>query len=369
MSNRKIFIIAGEKSGDLHASNLIKGIKQISDNTEIYGLGGDLMQKAGCNLLYNMMDIAVVGFVEVLKHISLYKKIFHDTVDNIIKLKPDAVVLIDYPGFNLRMAKKLKKVCPDTKLVYYISPQIWAWHKSRIKDIKAVIDKMIVIFPFEVDFYKNNEFNNVCFCGHPLLDVDFFKENVVKDRFSISKIIGIFPGSRISEIKNNLDIMLKTAEDLKDFDFEIACANEKCKKEINKILEKYNLDVNLNNDAHDVMKKSVFVITASGTVTVELACAGVPMVIMYKVAFFTWLIAKMLVDIKYIGMVNILADKEISPEFIQHINPKKISEYIKGVLHDKDKYNEIEKDLSLVKSKLGESGASLRVSKEVLNII
>ena len=369
MPDKSIFIIAGEKSGDRHAANLIKELIRINPKLSIHGLGGNLMQEAGCKLLYNMLDISVVGFVEVLRHIKEYKKIFYETLDYIVNLKPEKVVLIDYPGFNLRIANKLKKLCPDIKIIYYISPQIWAWHKSRIKQIKKNIDKMIVIFPFEVDFYKKNNFDNVVFCGHPLLDIKEFQETEEIRR--TSKLIGLFPGSRKSEINYNLPLMLDIVRDLNDnYLFKLAVANEHCKSAILAILEKYpKVYVELEYDGYQLMKKAEFIITASGTATVEIACMSTPMVILYKISFWTWLLAKLLVKIEHIGMVNILAGKRIVPEYIQYdIVSKKIAEYIDNKIKNKREYSDIVEELKKVRQKLGNSGASKRAAKEVLCI-
>ena len=372
MPNKKIFIIAGEKSGDTHASNLIKELKKSNPTLEIHGLGGPQMKEAGCNLFFNMMDISVIGFIEVLKHIRIYKKIFYETLNFILKNNFDEVVFIDYPGFNLRLLSKIRKYNKNIKLIYYISPQLWAWHTSRVEIIKKCADKMLVIFPFEVEFYKKHGYDNVVFCGHPLMDSKEFAQenNEVRDE----RLIGLFPGSRVSEIKSNLPCMLKSAMLLKqkgNYEFCIASANNKCKAVIEKIIKLESAEfVKLTTDAYDLMRKAKLVVTASGTATVEIACMNTPMIIVYKVSFLTWVIAKFLVKVDHIGMVNIIGGSRIVPELVQYdFIPEKVVSHIEDMINNKEKYAQVKEKLNFVKNKLGMKGASYKAAQEILSYV
>lgn len=377
MNHKKIFIIAGEASGDMHGAHLAKEIKSMDGSIKMYGLGGEEMQKAGVEVLYNLVDFAVVGFIEVLKHYGEFKKIFYNLLDRIEKERPEAVVLIDYPGFNLRLAKKLKE--KNIKVIYYISPQVWAWGKGRIRLIKRCVTKMIVILKFEEDFYKRYGVD-ATFIGHPLLDVvkpgmskrDFMKTcNLPEDL----KTVALLPGSREKEVERILPVSIKTAEiisqKLKDVQFIILRAPTVKQKIFDECLQKTSLHIKIIKDkTYDGINASDLVIAASGTATLETAILNRPLIILYKLSFPTWLIIRCLLRIRNVGLVNIVARKLIMPEFIQFkARPARIAHQAIDMLTNKELIVKMNKDLLELRELLGSVGASRRAAKIVMETI
>jgi lipid-A-disaccharide synthase len=366
MANQTIFIIAGEVSGDRYGAFLIRSLKAKEPSLDIVGLGGPEMQLAGCTLLHNMMSLAVVGIVEVLQHYSVFKRIMKETVAWIQNNHPDVVVFIDYPGFNLRLAKEIYPF--NIPLVYYISPQLWAWHKKRVTLMKKWMTSILVIFPFEKDFYCKEGYPEAIFVGHPLLDQDKFQKLEEKTFADKKGIIGLLPGSRVKEIQQNLPVMLEAFQLCRPiYTGVIATANEQCRREIKRILQEKALSISLNEDSYAVMQMSDAVWVASGTATVECACVGVPMIIVYRVSWVTWMIARFLVKIKHIGMVNILAAKEIVPEYIQKdAKPKELAQELMAIVKDEQRYETMVRDLKEVRLSLGSGGASDNAAEAVL---
>jgi len=362
----KLFIIAGEASGDLHGANLIKALTSKNPAIEIKGLGGPKMRAAGCDVLTDMMALSVVGAVEFLKHFFVFKKIFQNTLKIIADEKPDAVILIDYPGFNLRMAAKLKAL--GIKVIYYISPQVWAWHKSRINKMKSCIDQLIVILPFEKDFFKNEGLTQVEFFGHPLVDMPELEHAPQRSIPTAPFTIGLLPGSRINEIKKILPVMLKTAKLLpNETEFVLSVANDCCETEINIILGDFqDVSVSKSYDAYDVMRNADFLLIASGTATLEAACLQAPMAVIYKATFITGLLARLLIKLEHLSLVNIIAGKAVVPEFLQaNAKPEKIAEYVKTILHDPDNYQRMLDELKQVREQLGAPGANARIAEAI----
>lgn len=322
VKKKTIFISCGEKSGDLHASSLIHELKKInSSSTNFIGLGGDLMKTEGMDLLHHQSELSVTGYTDVLKRYPFFKRILNECIKHIKEKNPVAVILVDYPGFNLRLAEELRKFYRG-KIIYYISPQIWAWNQKRVKQIKANVDKMLVVFPFEEAFYKKHKIDAV-YIGHPLVTrIDEFLNNNRKEKkvFGESKVLTILPGSREHEIKNHLPILLDTAKQLKkEFDIEINISKlpelnpeyfEKfCSSDNDfKITEQNTYELILNSDA---------VMTKAGTSTVECALIGSPFLIFYKTNEVNYRLLKPLVKVQNLGMVNILAERNIVREFIQ----------------------------------------------------
>jgi lipid-A-disaccharide synthase len=377
MNQKKIFIIAGEASGDMHGAHLAEEIKSMDGSIKMYGLGGEKMQKAGVEILYNLVDFAVVGFIEVLKHYGEFKKIFYSLLDRIEKERPEAVVLIDYPGFNLRLAKKLKQ--KNIKVIYYISPQIWAWGKGRIRLIKRCISKMIVILKFEEQLYKRYGVD-VTFIGHPLLDAvrpnmsrrDFMKTCNLSENL---KTVALLPGSREKEVERILPVSIKTAEiisqKLKDVQFIILRAPTVKQKIFDECLKKTNLHIKIIKDkSYDGINASDLVIAASGTVTLETAILNRPLIILYKLSFPTWLMIRCLLRIRDVGLVNIVARKLIMPEFIQFkAIPSRIAHQAIDMLTNKQRIAKMNRDLQELRELLGSTGASRRAAKIVLETI
>jgi lipid-A-disaccharide synthase len=369
----RLMIISGEASGDLHGSGVVKELKKLNKDIDIFGIGGDKMQAAGMELVYHSKELSVMGFVEVLKKLPVIRSV-EKTLETLLqKRQPDALLLIDYPGFNLRFAKKAHKL--GIKIFYYISPQIWAWHRSRIKRIKNVITKMFVVLPFETDIYRKAKVD-VEFVGHPLLDVIGTPQARPEfcARYGLDKakpIIGLFPGSRRQELDNIFPTMLQAAEVLRiKFDAEIVVgAASVLEGDYIKSFLEENTDVRIiQNATYDLMKNSDVAVVTSGTATLETACFQTPMVIVYKTSWLTYLIGRLLVRIKHIGLVNILAGKTIVPELIQHkANAAKIAKEAGKYLSDKAYCENTRQELSVIYKKLGKPGAGRRVAEKILN--
>jgi len=370
-----ILIVAGEASGELYASHLVRAIKEINPEVRFFGLGGEKIQAEGVELYCNIVSMAVVGFSEVVKSLKKFKSIFDGLLLEVDKKKPDLAILVDYPGFNLRLAQELKK--RKIPVIYYISPQIWAWGKGRIKTIKQVVDKMIVIFPFEEEIYKKAGVP-VTFVGNPLLDIAkpalnrqelFAKFNIPAARYTVA----LLPGSRVSEVKNHLSIMLETAkilrEQLGDIQF-LILRSPTVKEEIFRaIMEKYQMPMHLLSAmTYEGLAAADFAIVASGTATLETAVLGTPMVIVYKVAFLTWLYLRSIIQVPYVGMANILAGRKIVEEFLQfNAHADKIAPYIVNTLTKPQELEKIKVSLAKVKSRLGQTQASQRAARIILD--
>lgn len=372
--NKKILIVAGEASGDMHAARLVSAIKKIFPAAEFFGLGGEKLKQEGVILYCNIVELAVVGFFEVLKNFQKFRRIFRGLLDEIDKNKPALAILVDYPGFNLRLAEELKK--RNIPVIYYISPQIWAWGKKRIHDIKRLVSHMIVVFKFEDDLYRQNNIP-VSFVGHPLLEmikVDTAKEAFL-NKFGLQNnnlTIALLPGSREKEVKTLLPIMLESAQyihaQLKNTQF-IILRSQTVKEEIfRSLLPQSDLTIRLISDmTYDGLNASDFAIVASGTATLETAILEVPMVIVYKVSFLTWLIIRSLIKIPYIGLVNVVRQRKFIKEFIQYdARPKKIAEYVTKILKNPVGLNDLKEELRKVRACLGEKGASEKAAKIIV---
>jgi lipid-A-disaccharide synthase len=374
---RRILIVAGEASGDMHAANLVKAIKEINPQIEFFGLGGSQMQQAGVKLLYNLADLAVVGFVEVLKNLKKIKSAFSLILNKADELKPDAAILVDYPGFNLRLAKELKKI--NIKVIYYISPQIWAWGLNRIKLIKEVVDKMIVVFKFEEELYKKFGIDAV-FVGHPFLDIvkpDISRDELLQS-YSLAKnklTISLMPGSRVREVTTLLPLMLKSAkllqEKLHDLQFIIIKSSSVSKEIFDKLLDNQNQEFKIiENKTYNCLDASDFVLVASGSATLEAAILQKPMVIIYKVTLLTWIFLKFMLRIPYVGLVNVVAGKKIVPECLQFkATPKRICSNILEILNSPERTNQIKADLAKMRNSLGTEGANARAAAEIVDFI
>ncbi len=370
---KKIFIVAGEVSSDLHAANLVKSLKEIYPDIKFFGLGGEKMRQAGVKLIYNLVDLAVVGFFEVLKNLRKFKKIFNIAVEYIDKEKPDLVILVDYPGFNLRMAKEIKK--KNIPIIYFICPQVWAWGKSRINLIKKLVDKMIVIFKFEQELYKDYGIEAE-FVGHPLLDIVklTMPASEFKNLLHISeqdKIITLMPGSRESEVTRHLPIMLLAARKIfqelpdKKIQFLMAQAPGLKNELFQTIKNEVSLPITVVKDkSYDCLNISDLVLVCSGTATLETAIMQKPMVVIYKVSPLTALLLKPMLKIPDIGLVNVVAGKRIVPECVQNkAKPEIIAQEAISILNSSQKITEIKNNLISVKQNLGSPGVSRRTAQ------
>lgn len=372
---KNIFIIAGESSGEMHAASLIKEIKLLSQDYSFYGIGGPEMKKEGVHLFYEISEVNFFGFSTVLRNIKKIKSIFNKSISRLKELNPPFVILVDYPGFNLKFATAIRKFYKG-KIIYYISPQLWAWHKSRVKIIKQSIDMMIVVFPFEVDFYKKENIN-VLYGGHPLVKrINDFLQHNFKGRFEKFQI-GILPGSRKDEIERMLPILVEAGESFKnEFPCEI---NIICSPNYSETFyEKYTngKDVNLIYDKNDyylnykAILNSDLIITKSGTSTMECALIGTPFCVVYKTGKINYVIGKSLINVKSIAMVNILSGKEIVKEFIQdQMTVDNILTEGKRILFDNTYTEEMKKHFIELKTILTDEDASANAAKAILNFV
>ncbi|MBL7084833.1 MAG: lipid-A-disaccharide synthase [Candidatus Omnitrophica bacterium] len=374
---KKIMIIAGESSGDFHASSLIQALKKINPDIEICGIGAEKMRQAGAKLYFDISELSIIGFTDVLKNLKQIKHVFNNLLKEIDQKHPEAVVLVDYPGFNLKLAQEVKK--RGIPVIYYISPQIWAWWRGRIKTIKRFVDKMIVIFKFEEDLYKNYGID-VSFVGHPLLDIAH--PRIAREEFlstlgvpSSAKVIGLAPGSRRMEVERILPILLETAKAIKqklpEVQFLLLKAPSLGYNNFDSKINQYNLPIRLcENQTYDFLNACDFVLVASGTATLETAIMQKPMVIVYKVSFLNWLIARLLIRLPFIGLVNVVAQELIVPEFVQYrAKPSLIAKAALEILGNQDKLAKIKAKLEKVHKSLGTAGASTRAAQIILKLI
>ena len=365
---KKVLIIAGEPSGDLHGAGLIRELKKINPEIEYFGVGGNKLKQEGMNLLFSIEKLSFMGFYEVLKNLKVIRDLKKTLLNFVDRDKPDLVILIDYPGFNLRFAREIKK--RGIRILYYISPQVWAWGKKRIETIKELVDRMIVFFSFEEKLYKDAGVE-VSFIGHPLLDL--VKPSISKEEFRRKLqltgneiLIGLLPGSRWQEIEKVLPVMVRAClilgKKLHNIRVAIGLAPNIDQAKLQVLLKKLNLEaVFLKDLTYDLMSYSDLLLATSGTATLESAISGTPLIVLYKTSLFTYLLAKTLVKIPNIGMVNIVAEKKIVPEFIQsEAKPERIAQEMERILTDKGEYERIKNDLSRVRDRLGEKGAYQR---------
>jgi len=369
----KYYIIAGEASGDLHGSNLMKALQKQDVNAEFRFWGGDLMQQFDGTLVKHYRELAFMGFLEVLMNIRTIFKNLSFCKKDIEAYGPDAIIFIDYPGFNLRIAKWAKQ--KGFKTEYYISPQIWAWKENRIKNIKRDVDHMYVILPFEKDFYEEKHNYHVEFVGHPLIDAIFNRNQVdvfefrAEHELSDKPIIALLPGSRKQEIKKMLSIMLSVVNDFKDYQFVIAGAPSQEENFYTPFIKKSNVAF-ISNKTHDLLSISYAALVTSGTATLETALFKVPEVVCYKGSWLSYQIGKRLVKhIKYISLVNLIMDKQVVTELIQNeFNSTRLKQELTLILDDYERikfflnYYELEK-------KLGGKGASEKTAKLIFEAI
>ncbi|MHB9013222.1 MAG: lipid-A-disaccharide synthase [Ignavibacteriaceae bacterium] len=374
--NKNILIIAGEASGDLHGASLVKELRKIDNAIKIFGIGGDKMEAAGMELIYHINKMAFLGFVEVLKHLPFIRKVQKDLIQLVKEKNIRNAVLIDYPGFNLSIAKKLKKL--NLKIVYYISPQIWAWGAGRIKKIRNLVNKMLVVFPFEENFYRKSGID-VEFVGHPLLerieDYTFLTKNELFLKFGLEQekeILLILPGSRLHEVEKIFPESIKAAKKIsEEFNMQIvvACAPNIDDKIFNRITGANDFKV-VKGYTYDFLKNAKIGIVKSGTSTLEAALFELPIVIVYKTSFLTYIIGKKLIKVGNIGMVNIVAGEKVAPELIQdNVSQEKVYTELKKILSDKDLLLSIKKKMSEIKTKLGTIGASERAAKIIYRML
>ena len=364
----KYYIIAGEASGDLHGSNLIKELKKLDNSSHFRCWGGDLMSKECNNLVKHYKDYSHMGFFEVfinlkkiLNNLSFCKK-------DIKKYNPDVIIYVDFPGFNLRIAKWAKK--NKFKNHFYISPQIWAWKQNRIKTIRKVIDQMYVILPFEKKFYSSINFN-VHYVGHPLLDVIKTNKNEALD-LGQEKIIALLPGSRDQEIKKILPEMINIIKNFKNYSFYICAAPSQKKSTYLKYIKDKNIEKVkiVENQTYEILSKSSAALVTSGTATLETALFKIPQVVCYKSSWISIMIGRFLLrNLKYISLVNLILDKEVVKELIQeNLNEKNLTSELKNILEGDHRINMLKSYNELI-DKLGNRGASEKTALKIFNYL
>jgi len=370
-------IIAGEASGDLHGSALVREAHSLDPNLQFFGIGGSLMRAEGVETLVDAREMAVVGLVEVIAHFPTIFRAFRKMEKILKQNPPDLLILIDYPDFNLRLAKIAHSA--GVKVLYYISPQVWAWRVGRVKKIARIVDRMAVVFPFEVPFYEK-EGLPVSFVGHPLVDSvrPTMSREMAQTVFGIDpnrKTVGLFPGSRKQEIRSHLPLLLESAQLLKErfpeLQFVLPLASSLERGDVASFLDNSGIAVTLvEGKGYDVMQVCDAIISVSGTVTLEIALMGVPMVIIYRVSPLTYQAAKRLIRVDHVGICNIVADRRVVRELIQHeAKPEIILEEISLILTDSSYADSIRSGLSEVRNRLGSGGCSARVAEIVQEML
>lgn len=375
IEQKSVMIIAGEASGDLHGAKLVTAMRKESRALFFCGIGGQALKDAGVKILADASKLAVVGITEVFSKIPNFIRAMTSAKRLLKSLHPDLLILIDFPDFNLSVATTAKRL--RIPVLYYIGPQVWAWRPGRAERIRRLVDHMAVILPFEEDFYRERKIP-VTFVGHPLLDTNpppIGKEH--KKSFEDIPVIGLFPGSRDREIERHLPIMLDAVRILtrriKNIKFIISLAPTAEKKYVEEIVEKHKETTDFELAAgcvERVFERCRLAVTVSGTVTLEAAIYGVPTVIIYKMSPVSYLLGRIMVKVKNIGLVNLIANEEIVPELLQsRASPKNIADTVLEMLNDAPGLEELRKRLLGIKGMLGEPGASERVAKIAMGMM
>jgi lipid-A-disaccharide synthase len=371
----KYYIIAGEASGDLHGSNLIKELKKLDNAASIRCWGGDKMQEAGAELVRHYRDLAFMGFTEVLMNLRTIFRNLKFCKEDILQYKPDVLILIDYPGFNLRIAKWAKQrglfMESGKKVIYYISPQVWAWKENRVKMMKENIDKMLVILPFEKDYFKNKWNWEVEYVGHPLVEVVERKKSEVGSQKSESNIVALLPGSRKQEILKKLPVMLKVSKSFPEYQFVVAQAPA-VEDEFYKMFTQQYSNVSIaKNKTYDLLLKAKAALVTSGTATLETALFGIPEVVCYKGSSISYQIAKRVIKVKYISLVNLIMNKLVVKELIQNeLTAENLTHELHELLTNKERIVALQKDYADLKKLLSEGGnASAKAARSIVDFV
>jgi lipid-A-disaccharide synthase len=364
MTSKTIYFVAGEVSADNHGAALMRSLRQLDSQLRFVGRGGPQMKACAGENFKNWIDeAAVLGLWEVIRKYGYFRKQFRQTIVEISQIKPDAVILMDYPGFNLRLARALRRRRNPAKTIYYISPQVWAWHRSRIKEMAQSVDLMLCIFPFEADLYNRSGLRTK-FVGHPMLErLAAEKTSSVRD----PRLIGLFPGSRRREVRKIFPILLRAVQHLRqarpDLRFEIAAASPGLAAEMKHMLSAQpngfaGIEIK-KNDAAGIMQRAYAGVVASGSATLEAAYFRMPFVLIYKVTWLTYVAARLVVRVPHLGMPNLLAEKEIVSEFIQHrAQPRPIAEEILRLMDEPVRREQMIRDFDIVMDRLGAGHAS-----------
>ena len=379
--NPEVMIVAGEASGDLHGAHLIKSLQRLNPELSFCGMGGSEIARTGTEILFEASKISVVGFFEVISHLKDIIAAQLTLRKRLTKSKPSLLILIDFPDFNLLLARKAKKL--GIPIFYYISPQVWAWRSGRVNTIKRLVDKVGVILPFEESYFRARGVN-ATYVGHPLLDS--VKTSQTRDQYCSSqnipknvKLIGILPGSRVKEVARLLPVFLEAALKLQEkcshkLLFLVPCAttlknDDLLDNGINDYKDRLNLKI-ISDDRYNMMAACDIVIAASGTVTLELLLLNTPMVVAYKLSPRSYMLGRLLVKVKYFSLINLIGEQTIVPELLQdEANPERISDELFKLLYDEEEKKKIETGFQQVKQKLGSTGASERAAQLALKLI
>ncbi|MBW2645230.1 MAG: lipid-A-disaccharide synthase [Deltaproteobacteria bacterium] len=369
---KRIMIIAGEASGDMHGANLVKAIQGKEPAIAFFGVGGTALKETGVTIRVKSEELSVVGLSEVFSKIGKILKALSLLKKDLKTLRPDLLILIDFPDFNLRLAAAAKKL--NIPVMYYISPQVWAWRTGRVKKIRRLVNEMVVILPFEVDFYKEHDIP-VTFVGHPLLDnisPDDFNNTLNKEGLPI---IGLLPGSRSEEVARLLPVMIEAAEiiseEVRGIKFIIPVAPSLDKDKVEAMVAGCKAGISIvQGNAYEVLKSAALVISASGTATLEATIFGTPMIIVYKVSPFSYWLGTKLIQVKYAGLANLIAGKEVVPELIQDkASPENIADHALRLLRNKKARAAMQQQLNAIRKELGSPGASDMAAKVALRML
>ena len=365
-----IFIVAGEPSGDIHAAKLVSALKCLSPKTKFFGNGGDKMVESGVEIIHHINDLSVMGFIEVAKHLPRLLRIMRETLSAIKNINPDRIILVDYPGFNLRLAKKIKKLNMDIPVTYFILPQLWAWKENRLKIMKKTIDQSISIFPFESEWFKSKGLNTF-YAGHPFIEREYNTDNKTnffnKHNFNQNRpVLILLPGSRQQEIDYHWPIFLRTISKL----------NKKFPGLQTVVIKSSNIKltpipehIKVEQSSTSAIQYGTAAISSSGTATLECALANLPTVVCYKMSYFNWFLFNFFGKVKYISIVNLIADKKIIPELIQNkMIPKNIIKKILPYLDIKSKQRQTTlKNFNNLRKVLGSTGVFDRIANIIVH--
>ena len=377
VNSRLVLIVAGEASADLHGSHLVTALKRLDPGLTFWGIGGPRLQEAGVRILFNSSDMAVVGLTEVVSRLATVTRAYLTLKTLLRKNRPVLLILMDYPDFNLRLACAAKQF--RIPVLYYISPQVWAWRKGRVETIRRCVDRMAVILPFEKEFYRERGLH-VEHVGHPLLeeiptDLDGEKVRTELGLHQASPVLALLPGSRKEEVTNLLPVMIKAAERIRSRHARLKCLLPRAStippELIDGLLEETSLDVQvIQGDVYRVLKACDLALVASGTATLEAAILETPMVIVYRVSSFSYWIGRRVISVPFIGLVNLVAGEEVVPELIQDdVTPERLAREAMDILDHDDRLRDMVRKLRALRETLGQGSASERTARIALEMM
>jgi lipid-A-disaccharide synthase len=370
----KLAIVAGEASGDLHASEVVRELKKLDPSLQTFGIGGDLLAREGMRILHHAREMGIVGLFNVIRHLGMFRRVLREMIDTIAREKPDAVMLVDYPDFNLRLAKHCKDM--GVRVIYYISPQVWAWRPGRVKNIAKVVDRMLVIFPFEESFYREHNVP-VTYVGHPLMDEmavgrvpSAVSRKTANGKRPTATAIALLPGSRRHEVRSLLPPMLDAVAILmkeQEVDAFVIQAPTISSAELLDVMQQAGEFVRIvPHDRGEALSAADVAMSSSGTATLECAIAGTPVVVMYRLSSPTHWLAQRLVKLPHFSLVNIIAGKNIVPELLQEdVNGERIAREVRGLVNNAS----LRAELAAVRGKLGGPGASRRAAEAIMSTV